>query len=114
MTDHGHFYAGRDVAGTSGRTGDLFEPATGERLGSVALANATEVGAATAAATRGFAAWSQVTPTRRARILARFLRLVEERSDSIGTLERSVAKYFMNRLTVMRRTNAIASSRECP
>jgi malonate-semialdehyde dehydrogenase (acetylating)/methylmalonate-semialdehyde dehydrogenase len=86
MTDHGHFYAGRDVAGTSGRTGDLFEPATGERLGSVALANAAEVGAATAAATRGFAAWSQVTPTRRARILARFLRLVEERSDSIGTL----------------------------
>ena len=39
----GHFIGGQVVAGTSGRTQDVFNPATGAVTGRVALANRAEV-----------------------------------------------------------------------
>ena len=73
-----HFINGKLTAGTSGRFGPVYNPATGEQSGEVALANAAEVDAAVAAARAAFPAWSRTTPLRRARILQKFLRLVEE------------------------------------
>jgi len=39
----GHYIAGRMVAGKSGRRGDVFDPATGQISGHVALASRAEV-----------------------------------------------------------------------
>ena len=40
MKEYGHFIAGEAVKGTSGRFGDVFNPATGEVQAKVALAAA--------------------------------------------------------------------------
>ena len=45
-----HFVGGHDVAGKSGRFGDVFNPATGEVPAKVALASKAEVDAAVKAA----------------------------------------------------------------
>ena len=43
MRDIGHFIGGKEVKGTSGRTGDVFNPNTGEVQAKVALASKAEV-----------------------------------------------------------------------
>ncbi|MFO7307653.1 MAG: CoA-acylating methylmalonate-semialdehyde dehydrogenase [Pseudomonadota bacterium] len=85
-TDIPHFIDGRRVAGRSGRTGAVFNPATGEQTGSVALASAEEVREAVAAAKKAFPEWAAATPLRRARILNRFLRILEERTDELAAV----------------------------
>ena len=45
-----HFVGGRTAPGTSTRTAPVYNPATGEETGRVALANAADVNAAVAAA----------------------------------------------------------------
>ena len=47
-----HWIEGRVVAGTSGRTADVFNPATGAVSGQVDLASTAEVSAAVATAAR--------------------------------------------------------------
>ena len=66
------------MPGTSGRIAPVFNPATGEQSGAVPLASAAEVDEAVAAAQAAFPAWATTPPLRRARILDRFLRLLEE------------------------------------
>ena len=73
-----HFVAGRRVAG-SARTAPVFDPATGRQTAAVALASAAEVREAVEAAAAAFPAWAETTPLRRARILNKFLRILEER-----------------------------------
>ncbi len=79
-----HYIGGRLVAGTSGRTQDVFNPATGAVTGCVALANATEVGQAVAAAQAAFPAWSDTPPIRRARVLFKYLELVNAHKDELA------------------------------
>jgi malonate-semialdehyde dehydrogenase (acetylating)/methylmalonate-semialdehyde dehydrogenase len=79
-----HFLGGRLVAGTSGRFGAVYNPATGEQTGEVALAGAAEVDAAVRIAREAFPAWAATSPLRRARILNRFLRLVEEHTPRLA------------------------------
>ncbi|HEX2101019.1 MAG TPA: CoA-acylating methylmalonate-semialdehyde dehydrogenase, partial [Candidatus Synoicihabitans sp.] len=79
-----HFIGGKLVAGRSGRFAPIFNPATGEQSGSVPLANAEELGEAVAAAKQAFPKWASTPALRRARILNRFLRLLEENRDRIA------------------------------
>jgi malonate-semialdehyde dehydrogenase (acetylating)/methylmalonate-semialdehyde dehydrogenase len=65
MREIGHFIGGKQVAGTSGRTGDVFNPNTGEVQAKVALASKAEVEAAIANAQAAFPAWSATNPQRR-------------------------------------------------
>src|SRR6266851_4488483 len=81
-----HFIGGARVSGRSGRTAPVFNPATGEQTGSLALANVAEVRAAVGAARRAFPAWANTTPLRRARILNRFLRIMEERIGLLASV----------------------------
>ena len=81
-----HFIGGQVVAGSSGRTQDVFNPATGAVTGRVALANATEVGQAVAAAQAAFPAWADTPPIRRARVLFKFLELVNQHKDKLAHL----------------------------
>src|SRR5262249_58248830 len=50
MREIGHFIGGKKVAGTSGRSGDVFNPNTGEVQAKVSFANKSEVEQAVAKA----------------------------------------------------------------
>ena len=80
----GHYIGGQAVAGASGRTQDVFNPATGAVTGKVALASTAEVGAAVAAAQAAFPAWADTPPIRRARIMFKFLELVNAHKDELA------------------------------
>lgn len=82
----GHAINGRSVPGSSGRTQDVFNPATGAVTGQVALANAAEVDAAVAAAQAAFPAWADTPPIRRARVMFRFLELLNLHKDQLAHL----------------------------
>ncbi len=81
-----HFIAGRAAAGTSGRSQDVFNPATGAVSAQVALANAKEVDAAVAAAQAAFPAWADTPPIRRARVMFKFLELLNQNKDKLAHL----------------------------
>ncbi len=81
-----HFVDGAALAGTSGRFGDVFDPATGEVRARVPFASAAEVGRAVAAAAAAFAGWAATPPLLRARVLFRFKRLMEEHFDELAQL----------------------------
>jgi malonate-semialdehyde dehydrogenase (acetylating)/methylmalonate-semialdehyde dehydrogenase len=83
-TEIRHFIGGRLVAGRSGRTAPVFNPATGEQSGAVALAGRDELNEAVALAKAAFPGWAATPPLRRARVLNRFLRLIEENQDRIA------------------------------
>ena len=77
---------GKQVEGRSGRTAAVFNPATGEQSGAVALASTAEVNEVIAVARKAFPGWAQTTPLRRARILNKFLRILEERTDELAAI----------------------------
>lgn len=68
---------GAKVEGSSGRLGDIRNPATDEVIRHVSFGNADDVNTAVEAAAKAFPAWRAVTPVRRARILGRFRALLE-------------------------------------
>jgi malonate-semialdehyde dehydrogenase (acetylating)/methylmalonate-semialdehyde dehydrogenase len=81
-----HFIGGRVAAPESDRTQDVFNPATGAVTGSVALANRADVDAAVAAAMAAFPAWADTPPIRRARVMFRFLELLNRHKDELAHL----------------------------
>jgi malonate-semialdehyde dehydrogenase (acetylating)/methylmalonate-semialdehyde dehydrogenase len=80
----GHYIGSAVVAGASGRTQPVFNPATGTAIRVVALASADEVDAAVAAARVAWPAWAKTAPLRRARILDRFKMILWERADVLA------------------------------
>ena len=86
MREVGHFIGGRTVAGTSGRMADVYRPATGEVQARVALASADEVRAAIDNAAAAQPAWAAMNPQRRARVMMRFVALLNENMDSLAEL----------------------------
>ncbi|MCR5878355.1 CoA-acylating methylmalonate-semialdehyde dehydrogenase [Phenylobacterium sp. J367] len=86
MREITHFIDGASVASTSGRTGDVFNPNTGEVQARVALATPAELDAAVASALRAQQTWALVNPQRRARVMFEFKRLVEARMDELAEL----------------------------
>ena len=77
MREIGHFIAGRPTAGTSGRYGDVFNPALGDVTARVALASAAEVDHAVGIATAAWPAWAATPPLRRARVMFKLRDLLE-------------------------------------
>src|SRR6201999_3934547 len=86
MRDIGHFIGGKQVAGTSGRTGDVFNPNTGEVQAKVALASKAEVEKAIANAAAAQPAWAATNPQRRARVMFKFLELIQSEYDDLARL----------------------------
>lgn len=80
--EHGLVIDGEERPGASGERFDVFNPATGERLSSVASGSAEDVDLAVAAARRALPAWQALAPGRRAELLwnlgARINELAEE------------------------------------
>ncbi|MBT2879176.1 CoA-acylating methylmalonate-semialdehyde dehydrogenase [Streptomyces albidoflavus] len=81
-----HFVGGRHVPGTSGAYGEVHDPNTGEVQALVPLANRAETEAAIADAVVAQREWGEWNPQRRARVLLRFLQLVEGERDALARL----------------------------
>ncbi len=81
-----HYIAGQRTAGTSERAQKVTNPATGAVTGQVRLAGAPEVQAAVAAAKGAFAAWAETPPLRRARVMFKFLELLNQHRDTLAHL----------------------------
>lgn len=79
-----HYINGQRIAGSSDRSQDVFNPATGAVTGQVLLANQQDTAAAVQAAATAFPAWSVMPPIRRARILNEFLQLVKANKESLA------------------------------
>ena len=79
---------GRWVDPHSSETLEVFSPATGERVGSVPHADATDVDTAVKAARAAFdsGVWSSTPPAQRADIIAKVADLIDERGDEITAL----------------------------
>jgi malonate-semialdehyde dehydrogenase (acetylating)/methylmalonate-semialdehyde dehydrogenase len=80
----GHWVAGRLVAGTSGRSGPVFDPALGAPSKSVDFASVEEVDAVVAAAKAAFPAWRATSLSRRTEILFKIRQLVDEHRADIA------------------------------
>ena len=72
-----HYIDGALTRDEPGRRGPVYNPATGEQTGSVALASAERSREAIAAARAALPAWQAMTPLARARVLFRFKALLE-------------------------------------
>jgi len=81
-----HWIDGRVVPGTSGRTGVVWNPATGERAAEVDLAAASEVDAAVAAASAAFPAWRATNLSRRAEVMFHLRELISANRKEIASL----------------------------
>src|SRR5260370_34011896 len=81
-----HFIGGKAVKGSSGRFGEIFNPNTGEVQARVALANNSDVDKAIANAEAAFPAWAATNPQRRARVLFKFLELIQSEFDDLARL----------------------------
>ena len=84
MREIGHWIDGALVAGTSGRTADVFNPATGEVQARVALATKAEVDAAVERAAQAQVKWGATNPQRRARVMMEFVRLINRDMDALA------------------------------
>ena len=81
-----HFVGGKPFAGTSTRTVPTYNPATGEQSGELSLASTADVRAAVENAKAAFPEWSATTPLRRARILNKFLSIMEDRIEEMAAV----------------------------
>lgn len=82
----GHFVGGKNIDGTSGRTGDVYNPSTGEVAAKVALATKAEVEAAIANSQEAFAGWAATSVVKRSRVMFKFLELVDASRDELATM----------------------------
>jgi malonate-semialdehyde dehydrogenase (acetylating)/methylmalonate-semialdehyde dehydrogenase len=81
-----HWIDGATVESSSGRTGVVHNPATGEQSGTVDFASAEEVDAAVAAAKRAFPAWRATSLSRRAEVMFHLRELVDANRKEIASL----------------------------
>jgi malonate-semialdehyde dehydrogenase (acetylating) / methylmalonate-semialdehyde dehydrogenase len=81
-----HFIDGRRTAGRSGRTVDVLNPSTGEVQAQVPMASAAEVEDAVAIAVEAQKEWAAFNPQRRARVMMRFVDLVNKNTDELAEL----------------------------
>jgi malonate-semialdehyde dehydrogenase (acetylating) / methylmalonate-semialdehyde dehydrogenase len=79
-----HWIDGAHVEGTSGRSGPVYNPATGEVAREVDFASAEEVDAAVRAAHDAFPAWRATSISKRTEIMFRIRNLVEQHREEIA------------------------------
>ena len=84
MQQIGHYINGKRVAGSSGRSADVFNPAIGEVQAQVALASTGEVADAVAGAAEAQVGWAATNPQRRARVMMKFVALLNRDMDKLA------------------------------
>lgn len=81
----GHYVQGSIIEGGE-RVGPVFNPATGQQSGEVALADAAELDAAVQVAAQAFPGWRATSLTKRAEVMFAFRQLIKSRSDELAAL----------------------------
>ena len=81
-----HWIGGATVPGASGRTGPVWNPATGEQSGAVDFATVEEVDRAVQAAKAAFPAWRAVSLSKRAELFFRIRQLMHEHRTDLARL----------------------------
>ncbi|MBI4955131.1 MAG: CoA-acylating methylmalonate-semialdehyde dehydrogenase [Myxococcales bacterium] len=81
-----HWIDGQKAAPKGDRTGDVFNPATGEVQRQVSYATVAEVDAAVASAKKASASWRHASLATRTRVLFAFRELVNRHKDEIARL----------------------------
>jgi malonate-semialdehyde dehydrogenase (acetylating)/methylmalonate-semialdehyde dehydrogenase len=81
-----HWIDGKVVEGTSGRSGVVWNPATGEQQASVDFASVEEMDRAVAVAKAAFPAWRATNLSRRAEVMFRMRELVDANRKEIASL----------------------------
>ena len=84
MEELTHFIDGARTKGVSGRFGDVFNPATGEVQAKVPLASKDELDGAVASAAKAQVKWAAVNPQRRARVMMKFVQLLNRDMDKLA------------------------------
>ncbi|HXJ40249.1 MAG TPA: CoA-acylating methylmalonate-semialdehyde dehydrogenase, partial [Bryobacteraceae bacterium] len=79
-----HWSGGKSVPSTSGRSGIVWNPATGEAQAQVAFASEAEVDSVVAAAKAAFPAWRDTPLSRRSEILFKLRELVDKNRQRIA------------------------------
>ena len=80
----GHWINGAVSSGSGDRRQDIHNPATGAVQGQLLLGSVADLDAAVASATKAAKAWSQTPPLARARVLFKFLTLLQERREELA------------------------------
>jgi malonate-semialdehyde dehydrogenase (acetylating) / methylmalonate-semialdehyde dehydrogenase len=87
MTAHiSHFIDGQRTAGQSGRTAEVFNPNTGQVQALAPMAGKADVDAAVASAVEAQKDWAAWNPQRRARVMMRFIELVNDNVEELAEL----------------------------
>lgn len=86
MKQINHIIGGEEVVSSSGRTADVYNPATGEVTAKVGLATVEEVDRAVATARAASEAWGATSIAKRTAILFRFRDLVDRHANDIAAL----------------------------
>lgn len=81
-----HYVGGAHRPGTSGRFADVYNPSTGQVQAQVPLASADEVRDVIANAAEAQVKWAATNPQKRARILHRFVDLVNQNADELAEM----------------------------
>ena len=81
-----HFVGGKQIAGTSGRFGDVYNPALGEVVKQVPLASAEEIQSAVENAANAFPGWAETPPGRRAQVLYAYRELLYRHMDELAEI----------------------------
>ena len=81
-----HWIGGQPSTGHGSATQAVFNPATGAVARQVRLATAADVDAAVAAAQAAQPAWGDMPPIRRARVMNRFLALMNAHRDELAAI----------------------------
>jgi malonate-semialdehyde dehydrogenase (acetylating) / methylmalonate-semialdehyde dehydrogenase len=86
MREIGHFIGGEHVGASGGRSGQVFNPATGEVDATVALASKEDLASAVENAKKAQPAWAATNPQRRARVLMKFVDLLHRDMDKLAEM----------------------------
>jgi malonate-semialdehyde dehydrogenase (acetylating)/methylmalonate-semialdehyde dehydrogenase len=81
-----HWIGGKHVAGSSGPTSPVYDPALGIVTKNVVLASHGEIDVAIASAKAAFPKWRDVSITKRQQIMFRFRELVNQRKDELAQI----------------------------
>jgi malonate-semialdehyde dehydrogenase (acetylating) / methylmalonate-semialdehyde dehydrogenase len=86
MRDVTHFIGGKAAPLAGARTGDIYDPSTGQVQARVGLADAAHLALAVENAKTAQIGWAATNPQRRARVMFRFKELIERHMDELAHL----------------------------
>jgi malonate-semialdehyde dehydrogenase (acetylating)/methylmalonate-semialdehyde dehydrogenase len=81
-----HWIGGKSYAGQSGRSGPIFNPATGEQTGQVEFATVEEIDQAVQAAKTAFPGWRALSLSKRTELFFRIRELMHDNREELARL----------------------------